>query len=832
MLKIKGLISILCLFICFASFAQKPKQLSSSEIYAGLEKLNFLGSALYIAAHPDDENTRMISHLSNGLKARTAYLSLTRGDGGQNLIGTEIQELLGVLRTQELLMARSVDGGEQFFSRAIDFGYSKHPDETLEIWNKDEVLSDVVRVIRQYKPDIIINRFDHRSPGKTHGHHTSSAMLSVEAFDLVNDASKYPDHLEQTEVWQPTRLFFNTSWWFYGGRDEFAKADKSNLLSVDVGSYYDMLGKSNNEIAAEARSKHRCQGFGSAGTRGSYTEYLELLKGEMPENKADIFEGINTSWSRLEGGEKVGELLQNILTKFDFKAPQKSVPNLVGLYKNIEKLPDSHWRTIKLKEAKELLAACAGLYIEASADAHRVTHGDSVEIKIEAINRSPVEMNLSSYSLGSISNLTMVGKPLNENEPLELYRDIKISNKQAQTEHYWLKAPSTLGMFAVDDEANIGKPETPRSYTVNFDLEIMGASIEFERELVYRYTDPSVGLIYRPFEIIDPIFVSIAEDAFIFPDDASKQIEVTVTAARKDVAGTVKLKIPNGWTSNPVSYEFDIANKDGFQKLNFELTPPKKQSTGYISPIASYNGKDYSNELVEINYEHIPFQSVSKSEKAKVAKIDIQKKGEKVAYIMGAGDKVPECLRYIGYQVDEIDVSQAEVEYLKNYDALVLGVRALNTIENIGVYRDNMMEYVNQGGTMIVQYNTSRRVKAKDFPPYPITLSRFRVSQEDAEVRIVNPDHPLMNEPNKITEADFEDWIQERGLYFAGEWDKNYETILSSNDPGEDPGEGGLLVSKYGEGHFIYSSYSWFRELPAGVPGAYRIFTNMISLGN
>ncbi len=810
--------------------AQKPKILNSSEIYAKLEKLNFLGSALYIAAHPDDENTRLISYLSNDVKARTAYLSLTRGDGGQNLIGTEIQELLGVLRTQELLMARSIDGGEQFFSRAIDFGYSKNPKETLEIWNREEVLGDVVRIIRKFKPDIVVNRFSHDTSRRTHGHHTSSAILSFEAFDLVNDPNQYPDQLNDVSTWQPSRLFFNTSWWFYGSRENFANADKSRMMSVDIGAYYPMIGKSNTEIAAEARSMHRCQGFGSSGSRGAYTEYLELLKGEMPEGKTDLFEGINTTWSRVEGGDKIQGLLDNILMKFDFRDPSKSVPNLIGLYKNIEKINDEHWKEIKLAELRDIISACAGLYLEASADSHRVTHGDSLEITIEAINRSDVPMTFSSYSLGQLTNLTMVGDTLNNNEPIELYRNIKVGGRIANSGHYWLKEQGDMGMFKADKDM-IGLPETPRSYKVNFEIEMMGASIEFERDLVYRFTDPSFGERYRPFEVIDPVFVSIEEDVIIFPSEEGKDIEVMVTAATKNVSGDLSIDAPNGWSIEPASIPFDIENKNGIFKTSFKVTPPNNQSTGYLYPKAKFNGKTYGNEMVEIEYEHIPFQTVAKQEKAKIARIEIEKAGSNIAYLMGAGDKVPECLRYIGYNVEEIEVQNAQPEVLKKYDALVLGVRALNTLEDIGVYRDNIMSYVESGGNVVVQYNTTRRLKDQNFAPYEISLSRFRVSQEEAEIRILDADHPILNSPNKITEADFENWIQERGLYFPETWDEKYAAILSSNDPNEDPGDGGLLVADYGEGHFIYTSYSWFRQLPAGVPGAYRLFTNLVSYG-
>jgi LmbE family N-acetylglucosaminyl deacetylase len=331
---------LLFLSTIFSLQAQQPKKLNSSEIYEAVKKLNVLGSVLYIAAHPDDENTRLISYMSNEVKARTAYLSLTRGDGGQNLIGPEIRELLGVIRTQELLAARSIDGGEQRFTRANDFGYSKHPDETLEIWNKDDVLSDVVWAIREFKPDIIINRFDHRTPGRTHGHHTSSAMLSMEAFDMANDASKYSSQLKLTQTWQPQRLFFNTSWWFYGSQEKFEEADKSNMLSFDIGTFYSTKGSSNNELASMASSQHLSQGFGRLSQRGSQQEYIEFLKGEPLDGSNDVFAGIDTSWNRIDGGQAIGTIMTAIESNFNFVNPSAHLPQLLEAYKLLQNVKD------------------------------------------------------------------------------------------------------------------------------------------------------------------------------------------------------------------------------------------------------------------------------------------------------------------------------------------------------------------------------------------------------------------------------------------------------------------------------------------------------------
>lgn len=810
-------------------FAQAPKKPNSGEIYDAIEKLNFLGTVLYIAAHPDDENTRLISYMANDTKARTAYLSLTRGDGGQNLVGPEIRELLGVIRTQELLSARNIDGGEQFFTRANDFGYSKHPDETLEIWNKDEVLKDVVAVIRKFKPDVIINRFNHRTPGSTHGHHTSSAVLSVEAFDLVSDPN-YKTYLENDAVWQPTRLFFNTSWWFYGSQEKFDKADKTNLLTVDIGTYYTNKGLSNSEIASLSRSQHQSQGFGSTGTRGSQNEYLEYLKGDFPKNKT-VFDGIETSWNRVKGGKQIGEILNKVETDFDFRNPAASISELLKAYKLIEQLEDEHWKTIKLLEIKSIIAACAGLYLEAVADNPSTTPGSKNTIKIEAINRSNFQMNLESVSIKPLQVRENKMARLANNNSQRFTIAIDIPKDINKTYPYWLYKKGSLGMYKVEDTKLIGLPETPRSIYANFKINLNGKIINFEREVVYKYNDPVNGEVYQPFEILPEVAASFEEKVYIFSSEESQKIKVKVKSVKDNLEGKLVFCAPENWKYSPESYEFNLAQKGEEQIFEFEVTPPTEQSEGLISPIIEINGDSYTDELIEIEYGYIPFQSIIMPSEAKVVRLNIEKKGQVIGYIQGAGDVIPTSLRQIGYTVVELNENEVTPEKLANFDAIILGIRAYNTNDRAKFYQKHLHNYVHNGGTMIVQYNTSRRLKVDEVGPYPIKLSRDRVTDENSKVRIINPTHELLNYPNKISESDFDGWVQERGLYFPNKWDANYETIISINDKNETPKDGSLLVTKYGEGNFMYTGLSLFRELPAGVPGAYKLFANMISVG-
>lgn len=820
-----------CLFflvtISYTS-AQHPQKPNASEIYQDIKKLNFLGSVLYLAAHPDDENTRLISYFANKVHARTGYLSLTRGDGGQNLIGPEIRELLGVIRTQELLTARAIDGGEQRFTRANDFGYSKHPDETLQIWDKAQVLSDVVLAIRQFKPDVIINRFDHRTSGKTHGHHTTSALLSVEAFDIANRPEAFPEHLEISSLWQPKRLFFNTSWWFYGSQEKFDKADKSNMLSIDVGTYYPTLGLSNTEIASLSRSQHKSQGFGNTGTRGSQMEYLEWIKGDKPQSN-NIFEGIDTSWNRVEGGQAIGNILKQVEETFDFTNPAASVPKLVEAYKLIQHLKDDHWKIIKTKEIKHIIAACTGLYLEAVANTNHATAGETVNLQLEIINRSNTPMTLLSYNTGE--HKVSKNIRLTNNTAFHFEDQIHIPLQQQPTTPYWLTQKGSLGMYHVDNINLIGLPETPRPFKVTFDMLIENTPFSFEMPVVYKYNDPVKGEVYKPFEIVPAVSAKIDEKVIIFDSDAQQDIPVTIKAHQNHVEGFVQIDHPQNWQVYPKNQKFTIEQKGGEQTLVFTIIPPKTQSEGFITPKVNLNGNIYSKELIEIDYNHIPFQTVLLPSESKVVRLDIAKVGQNIAYIEGAGDLVAESLRQIGYNVEVLSTEDISTKTLSKFDAVVIGIRAYNTVEDLKFKQQILFDFVKQGGNMIVQYNTNRRLKTKDLAPYPLELSRDRVTDEQSEVLFIAPDHPVLNTPNRITQKDFEGWTQERGLYFPNKWDEHFTPILSMHDQGESAKTGSLLVAQYGKGYYIYTGLSFFREFPAGVAGAYRLFANMLSLG-
>jgi LmbE family N-acetylglucosaminyl deacetylase len=828
----KNKISFFILFV-FSSqmlLAQKPQKLNSVEIYNQIQKLNFLGSVLYIAAHPDDENTRLISYLANEQKARTAYLSLTRGDGGQNLIGPQLRELLGVIRTQELLEARKIDGGEQFFSRANDFGFSKNPEETLNIWDKQQVLADVVWAIRKFQPDVIINRFDHRSPGTTHGHHTASAILSVESFDLANNATIFPEQLKYVTTWQAKRQFFNTSWWFYGSQEKFDAADKTKFTTIKTGTYYANLGKSNQEIAALSRSSHQSQGFGSTGSRGNDVDYLEILNGDPLTNKENIFEGIDTSWNRVKGGKVIGELLSKIASDYNFSNPSASIVDLTKAYTMIQTLNEEHWKSIKNNEIKNIIAACAGLYLEAVATTQEASPGSILHLKLETTNRSTVPIKLVSVTTLPDQKTTLLSKVLQNNTVENTNLDLQLPDNISYTQPYWLKDKGTVGMYKVTDQQNIGIPDIIREVKVLFTIDINEIEIPFERTVIYKYNDDVKGEMYNYLDIVPEVTTGIINKVAFFTTGKSKSIGVKVKAGKDNVNGTLKLELPSNWIVTPSSILFTFEKKGTEQIVYFDVTPPAAATEAIAKSVASIDDKNYDKDQIIIEYPHITKQQVLKSAEAKFIKLDLKVNNQRVGYIMGAGDEVPESLTQMGYKVTLLNPEEITTEKLAAIDVVITGIRAYNVLPALASKQKILFDFIKGGKTMIVQYNTPDGASTANIAPYPLTISRDRVTEENAKVRFLAPNHPVLNYPNKITTKDFEGWTQEQGLYYPNNFDKAFTPILSANDKGESPKSGALLVAPYGKGFYIYTGLSLFRELPEGVSGAYRLLSNMISL--
>ncbi|WP_221392901.1 PIG-L family deacetylase [Dyadobacter sp. NIV53] len=809
-------------------WAQVPSGASSSEILQGIQKLNVLGNVLYFGAHPDDENPTFIAYMANEKHYNTAYFSLTRGDGGQNAIGTEIRENLGILRTQELLQARRIDGGHQFFSRAVDFGFSKSAEEVFTIWDKEKLLSDAVWVIRKFRPDVIVTRFppDERAG---HGQHIASALLAEEAFDAAADPSRFPEQLKYAGIWKATRLVWNAGMWWNQRRDEVDENDAKECIKVDVGVFNQLLGKSYGEIAAESRTVHKTQGFGTIGFRGSLTEYFKHVKGKQATD--DLFSEINTNWSREKNTRKIDELIRKAISTYNYINPSASVPVLLDVKSELENLPDGYWKKEKLKDLNKVIQEALGLFLLVKSDDYAYTPEDKIRLKIEATNRSPVPVILKKVYSPFEKGDSLVNLQLANNEKIEISGVARIPSDTRYSQPYWLENEGSLGLFEVPDQREIGVAENKPVANVGFDLEIGGRSLHYSVPVVYQKTDPILGEIYQPLAITPPVYVSVDNKVYLFDGINSKKVKVNVKSASDNLTGNVRLKLPKGWRAEPFSIPVNLKAKGAEQNVNFELFPPGHADEAEISAVVTVAGKDYNRSLNLISYPHIPTQISFPKATAKVVKVDINKNGQLIGYVKGAGDMVPASLQQIGYEVILLEDNDISTEKLQRYDAVIVGVRAYNMIERVRIINPILLKYVENGGNLIVQYNSDQGLLMKDFGPYPFTVSSKRVTVEGSEVRFLNKECKALNYPNKITQKDFDGWVQERSLYQPENWSDKYETVISCNDPGCEKLDGGILIAKYGKGNYVYTTMSWFRQLPAGVPGAYRVFSNLISLG-
>jgi LmbE family N-acetylglucosaminyl deacetylase len=788
---------------------------SSSDIYKQLQKLNFLGSVLYLAAHPDDENTRVISYFSNHVLARTAYLSMTRGDGGQNLIGAELREALGLIRTQELLAARRIDGGSQFFTMANDFGYSKNPEETLSIWDRKQVLAQTIARIQKFKPDIIINRFNSGSSGRTHGHHTASAMISEWAFEKLN---------ANQSAWHPQRLFHNTSWYFYGSRENFEKANKEGIIAIDMGAFDPLSGKTNSEIAARSRSQHKSQGFGSAAALGERIEYLELVKGKKL-TRNDPFDGINTQWTRLKTGAPIGNAIEKIIQDFDFSAPHKSVIPLLEVKTMITQLENEHWKKVKTEEINSLILNCLGMELQLNAQIPYGVMGENLQIKLLINNPSPLSVSLDKIQWKDES--FDLNKPLKTNLLFSKSFDTKISGTISSP--YWLTQKGSQGMYTTNHKQWIGAAKTPPAYIAALGLSIEGEKLSTSLPLQFRRTDPVRGEVVTPFHILPEAALQLEAPVYLFATNQSRRVKVSVKNLGPSIRGTLKLETPKSWELSPRSIEVAISGKGSENDFYFDIISPSETAVGHLKPLLQTKTKTLGASLQEIAYDHIPKQYLVSPAQSKVVALSLKKGVEKIAYIEGAGDNIPQSLTALGVKVEILKAKDITLEKLNPFDAVILGIRAFNVKEALAYKNKILWKYVAAGGNLLIQYNTSRRLKTQELAPLSLNLSRDRVSNESTDVQIINPKHPILNHPNKITAQDFEEWVQERGLYFPNQWDAQFIPLLQMNDAGESPKKGALLVANYGKGRVVYTGLSFFRQLPAGVPGAYRLFFNLIA---
>ncbi|HEY6844161.1 MAG TPA: PIG-L family deacetylase [Thermoanaerobaculia bacterium] len=827
---IRRSLAFLLLFVCTSTFAA----VDASHIQLELKKLTVLGSAMYVAAHPDDDNAGLIGYLATYRGYRTAYLSMTRGDGGQNLIGDEKGELLGLLRTQELLDSRAIDGGEQFFTRAIDFGFSKGPQETLAIWGHDTILADVVWNIRRFQPDVIITRFPTTGEGG-HGHHTASAILAGEAFTAAGDATKFPDQLRYVTTWQPRRLFWNLFSFRPVAPDDPSVA---NALKIDLGTYNPLLGESYGEIAGESRSENRSQGTGGRRFKGSALNYFKELAGDPATT--DIFEGIDTSWSRYAGGDAVGKILQQASDTFDPQHPSKSIPLLLDALAGLDRLGASAawnprvnpWIAIKRHDLLDAIRDCAGLAIDVSASDSSVVPGGEIPISVNVVNRSDYPFQLQMIASPYADPGQGVFKPLKYNEPIKTDLKFKVPADMPVSQPYWLRKPPGKGTYTVDDQQLLGLAENPPAIPITVTIgDNQFHTAIFTVPAVYRWVDPVYGEKTRTVDVVPEVTANPQPAVVVFPDAQPKTLTLALESFLTIPTSTiVRLNAPAGWKVDPASIPVKFDKKGDEDRVTFRVTPPAAETTGEVTAeVELPGGKKVSQSITTIDYPHIHPQRVFGDASAKAVRVNVKKRGTRIGYVMGSGDEVPEALRQIGYDVTLLSDADLERGDFSKFDAIVTGVRAYNTRKEMKGAQPKLLDYVQNGGTLVVQYNTPQGLATEELGPYPFKLSGDRVTVEEAPVKFVKADSAVLNTPNKISEGDFAGWVQERGLYFTRDWDPRYETPIESHDPGESEKPGGELVAHYGKGVYVYTSYDWFRELPAGVPGAYKLFANLVS---
>jgi len=818
--------------------AQRPFT-GAAEVRQSLDRINTLGSVLMIAAHPDDENNALLVYLGRGKKYRTAYLSLTRGEGGQNLIGPEQGDEIGLIRTQELLAARRWDAGEQYFTRAIDFGFSKSADESMQKWGREAVLGDIVYVIRRYRPDVIINRFS-GTARDGHGHHTASGLLAKEAYEAAGDPARFPEQLKFVQPWRAKRIMFNLFSFNRQMEEENAK-NPAPKVEVESGAYDPVLGYSYGEIAGLSRSNHKSQAFGSAERRGPIPSHLITIAGE-PATK-DIFEGVDVTWNRVKDGAPIGDLLRGAAARFQPEKPHLILPALLAARQLAAKSAD-WWAQFKLREIDETIALCAGLHASLETDREQVTPNSSVKLTANVIERLPAGLRWTGLRFEGASGLST---PVPSAEPLPVNRvvtgsiDWTVPATQALSQPYWLRAPKKEALFTVQDMSLVGLPESPAVLTAVLEFtDQEGRRFELRRDAQYRFVDPVAGEQIRRLQVVPPVAVKLADAVMLYPDDKPRTVTVEVRANAPKSAGQLSLKLPDGWKATPAVQPFSIAARGELAAFTFQVAPPAWPGKATLEAVATMaDGAVTSAGMETVRYPHIPPQTLFPPAAASLVKANVQISIKRVGYLMGPGDEVPAALRQLGLQVDLVSPEDVAAGDLSKYDALVTGVRAMSTRTDLRSSRARLLDYVAQGGTLIMQYNTAggggpggSGVTDVPLAPYPLKINRDRVTVEEAPVRFPNPQHALLNSPNKITGEDFTGWVQERGLYYATGFDpKQYETLFAMNDPGEKESLGATVVARHGKGLYIYTSLAFFRQLPAGVPGAYRLFANFLSAG-
>jgi len=814
--------------IGFSGLGRADERPTGPEILQQLHSFATIGSVLYVAAHPDDENTRVITYLARGRGYRTAYLSLTRGDGGQNLLGPQFGEQLGVARTQELLAARRLDGGGQYFTRAKDFGFSKDYRETLRIWDRQEILADIVRVIRSFRPDVMVTRFSPQ-PGGTHGHHTASTVLAIEAFKLAGDPRAFPEQLGELTPWQPLRIVYNAS--MAGTAAAVSLDEGTGVVKMDVGGIDPALGESFASIAVRSRARHKTQGFDigyGPVAAGSTIESFLPLAGEPA--KQDILDGVDTTWNRVPGGAEIGLLTEEAIAQFKPADPVASAPALLAIRSRLSRLPVDPLISDKRQQLDRIIEALIGLEVATVVDQPEAVPGERLKMRHTATTRSNLPVRWTAVRYPSIQRQLLTALDLRPDQPSVRDDAQTLPASTPPSQPYWLRQPGTAGMFHVDDPSLIGRPENPPAFPIEYVFEIGGQTLVISGEPM-QAGDSVDAATRRRLNVIPPVSLRFVPSVQLFAPGTERPVMVELTAARADVSGIVQLEVPNGWRISTGSERFHLDQAGQRATYTFHVTAPAQPVTATLEGSVEVNGARFNTERIEFRYNHIPVQLLQPVARLKAVSLDLAIRGHTVGYLAGAGDEIARSLESMGYTVTQLTGADLIPEKLRSLDAVVIGIRAFNTRKDLADHVPALFEYVEDGGNVIAQYNLPTGLSANWLAPFQLHISRDRVTDEEAPVTFLAPDHPALSRPNRITTADFDGWVQERGLYFPDKWDEGFSPILAFGDPGEVPLRGGLLVARHGKGYFVYTSLAWFRQLPEGVPGAYRLFANLISLG-
>ena len=824
------------------------------ELIAGL---GTSARVLMIGAHPDDEDTQLVAFLARGRHVETAYLSLTRGDGGQNLIGNELGEGLGVIRTEELLAARRIDGAQQFFTRAYDFGFSKSAEETYKHWPKDSILRDVVTVVRGFKPHIIVAVFS-GTPRDGHGHHQVSGILAREAYDLAGDTVRFPTRTTNgLGPWTVTH--------FYRGQRGNAP---NATYAMNVGEYSPLLGRSYAEIAGESRSQHKSQGFGVLQRKGVQMDYVrrEASRLRSTAEVQPLFEGIDTTFARFRGAfagpgrARLDSLLRSIVeaqrvyNPFD---PSTVVAPLAAALGHLEVICPARQTLCGVPTGSAAIPAAAdlarsaeslrqrmgaalvlasGIAVEANASREEWPAGVPVPVDLRIYNRGdlPVELIGAAY-----------GFPGDQVASEQAYANIPIApdstarhTLQAPAAHvmspWWLATPRVGDIFSTRIN---GLPEqsNPRTGIVRVRLRIAGARVEAPAPIVYRYADAVRGEVERPVVIVPEAALTLDRSVELAARGAmyERLVPVRVRSSRADTAPVrVALRLPAGLTADSASRTITLA-PGGTATVTFRVRGQPQGGTQQIIAVADIGAAQSRTGFDLIEYPHIRPQRMYRPSTITLRVADVTvPSGLRIAYVPGVSDNVAPVLQQLGFALGIVQPAALDTFDLSATDVIVVGPRAYDAHAELVRNNPKLLAWVQRGGTMVVQYGQFEMMNP-GIMPYPVTINRQqdRVTEEDAPVRILDPASPLFSTPNRITPQDFEGWVQERALYMPRTFADAYKPLLSMNDPGEAPNDAGILVARYGSGTYVYTTLSFFRQLPAGVPGATKLFVNLLAAG-